>query len=222
MRWLIRVLGWTMVWSGLFLLGYVGYQVGATNLANRGVQAEAQEDFKAALPALRRELPPVVTAPETEAVLHPEEGGAEGDVIGVLRIPKLELDRAMFEGTGRDTLKQGPGHLAGTSFPGQPGNAVVSGHRTTYGAPFFALDKLSPGDSIFVETAVGTHTYAVRESIIVSPRDVWVAENRPGAWLTLTTCNPIGSARERLVVFAEMTDGPNEPYVLAQAANPAG
>ncbi len=217
MRWLIRVLGWTMVWSGFFLLGYVGYQVGATNFLNRGVQAEAREGFRAALPDRQQTLPPVVTTPDNPALLHREEGGADGDVIALLRIPKLEIEQAVFQGTDTEILKQGPGRLAGTAFPGQPGNSVLSGHRTTYGAPFFALDDLVAGDEILVETAVGIHTYLVRELVIVSPFDVWVAEHREGAWLTLTTCNPIGSARERLVVFAEMTDGPNQEYILALA-----
>ena len=90
-----------------------------------------------------------------------------------------------------------------------PGNAVVSGHRTTFGAPFNELDHLVPGDIIEVETAVGVHTYVVRESLVVNPFDVWVTDHRQGAWLTLTTCNPEFSARERLVVFAELIGGPN-------------
>jgi sortase A len=96
-----------------------------------------------------------------------------------------------------------------TPLPGMLGDAVISGHRTTYGAPFNELDELAPGDVIEVETAVGTHIYVVRESLVVSPFDVWVTNPREGAWLTLTTCNPEFSARERLVVFAELQGGPN-------------
>jgi sortase A len=103
--------------------------------------------------------------------------------------------------------------MPGTPIPGQPGNAVVSGHRTTYGRPFFDLDQLAVGDRIEVETAIGTHVYHVREMVTVLPSDVWVTEPRPGGWLTLTTCNPKFSARERLIVWAEMVSGPNIEFV---------
>jgi sortase A len=92
---------------------------------------------------------------------------------------------------------------------------VISGHRTTYGAPFHELDTLVPGDLIEVETALGTHTYAVRETIIVRPTELWVTEPREGAWLTLTTCHPKFSSRQRLVVFAELVDGPNWEAIYA-------
>ena len=100
-----------------------------------------------------------------------------------------------------------------TPLPGQAGNSVLSGHRTTYGRPFFDFDLLDVGDDIEVETAVGTHTYRIRDMEIVQPTDIWVTDNRPGGWLTLTTCNPKFSARERLVVFAEMVSGPNFEFV---------
>lgn len=218
MRWTIRVFGWTMIWSGLFLLGFVGYQVGATNLINRGVQQEARVAFQDTLSDRSEALPaPQPAADRPDVILYPEQGGEEGDELAVLRIPTLGLDLVVFEGTASSTLKRGPGHLDGTPMPGQPGNSVLSGHRTTYGAPFFALDDLRAGDEIEVDTALGTHRYAVRELVIVKPTDVWVAAHRDGAWLTLTTCNPVGSARERLVVMAELVAGPNLDYVLAAA-----
>ena len=70
-----------------------------------------------------------------------------------------------------------------------------------------------PGDEIEIDTIIGTHVYTVREQVIVSPTDVWVTEPRDGAWLTLTTCHPRLSARQRLIVFAELTSGPNLDYV---------
>jgi sortase A len=103
--------------------------------------------------------------------------------------------------------------MPGTPVPGQPGNSVISGHRTTYGRPFFDFDQLGPGDRIELETAIGLHVYEVRESFVVEPTDVWVVDDRPGAWLTLTTCNPKFSARERLIITAELVQGPNLVYV---------
>ena len=109
----------------------------------------------------------------------------------------------------------GPGHMPGTALPGQPGNAVISGHRTTYGRPFFDFDQLVPGDRIEIETAIGLHVYEVDDSFIVEPTEVWVTEDKPGGWLTLTTCNPKFSARERLIITARLVQGPNLDYVNA-------
>ncbi|MDP8958053.1 MAG: class E sortase, partial [Actinomycetota bacterium] len=151
--------------------------------------------------------------------LVPEEAPEGGEALGRIVAPAANLDAVMVEGVERWQLKLGPGHFPGTPMPGQPGNAVISGHRTTYGAPFYDLHLLQPGDEIVVETAIGKHVYQVRESLVVEPDDVWVLDDREGAWLTLTTCHPQFSARQRLVVFAEMVGGPNLLAVAATSSS---
>jgi sortase A len=141
-----------------------------------------------------------------------------GTAFAIIRIPKIDRLKdgwTVVEGVRVRDLRNGAGHMPKTPLPGEPGNAVISGHRTTYGAPFHELDTLDPGDLIEVETALGTHTYAVRETIIVRPTELWVTEPRDGAWLTLTTCNPKFSSRQRLIVFAELIDGPNWEAIYA-------
>lgn len=216
-----------MVWTGVLTLGIVGYQLVVTDLLNDRVQAEAREVLLSELDERRETLdtpvtvtvPPETTdttgttAPPLRTIEYfPEDAVAEGEPLGAIRIPSIEVDWVLFAGVTPSTLNQGPGHMPWTPLPGQPGNAVISGHRTTYGAPFFDLDQLQPGDIIEVETAIGVHTYTVRETIIVSPTDVWVTDPKPGAWLTLTTCHPKFSAAQRLIVQAEMTAGPNLDY----------
>lgn len=162
--------------------------------------------------------PTETTEPEEDEprVTHvPEEAGEEGSTLGRLVIPEIDVDEVMFEGVSGETLEMGPGHMPGTPVPGQPGNAVVSGHRTTYGRPFYELDLLEAGDTIELETAVGTHVFEVRRAFVVEPTDVWVTEPIPGAWLTLTTCHPRFSAAERLIIQAELVDGPNLEYAQA-------
>lgn len=137
---------------------------------------------------------------------------ADGDAIGRIRIPKIGVDWTFVQGTTRDELKQGPGHYTGTPYPGQIGNAAIAGHRTTYGAPFNRIDELEPQNLVHIETFWGNFTYQVYCEVIVRPGDTWVAGSptdceqraRPAgvAEITLTSCNPKFSARERYVVKA--------------------
>ena len=77
----------------------------------------------------------------------------------MIQIPKIGVDKIFVEGTGREDLKKGPGHYPGTPLPGEIGNAAIAGHRTTYGQPFYDLDKLAPGDEIITQTLrAGTRT----------------------------------------------------------------
>ncbi len=158
---------------------------------------------------------PLVPKKRTILVESTPEKGTAFAIIRIPTIDRLKDGWTVVEGVSIRDLKNGAGHMPRTPLPGQPGNAVISGHRTTYGAPFHELDTLNPGDIIEVETALGTHTYAVRETIIVRPTELWVTEPRDGAWLTLTTCHPKYSARQRLIVFAELIDGPNWEAIYA-------
>ncbi|MBW8824773.1 MAG: class E sortase, partial [Acidobacteria bacterium] len=131
-----------------------------------------------------------------------------GAAVAVLRIPKIGLDKAVVEGVGVTDLRKGPGHYPGTPLPGQAGNAAIAGHRTTYGAPFYRLDELAPGDELLVTTRQGSFRYRVDRREIVRPDDVAVVAPTAGSRLTLTTCNPRFSARQRLVVSAALVGDP--------------
>ncbi len=226
---IIRGVGWTSLVAGLLILGFVVQQLFVTTwFADRNQEnlaAEAADYFDTAqitpvpvseveflAPGAPRLVDPDDPNAPPEPVLLVEAPPEKGQPFAIIRIPKIDKLRdgwTVVEGVSVRDLKNGAGHMPHTPLPGQPGNAVISGHRTTYGAPFFDLDILVPGDRIEVETALGTHVYAVRETIIVEPTDLWVTEPREGAWLTLTTCNPRFSSRQRLIVFAEMVEGPN-------------
>ena len=222
-----------MIGLGVLIMLFLEYQLVVTNFLTARSQDQAQETVKEHFIAAQEEIevvdtlpPPQVedngttatTIPEDEPpVVHYGEPTPEGGLaFGVITIPRIDAEHVLFEGVDRSTLKKGPGHMPWTPLPGQPGNAVVSGHRTTYGAPFFDLDQLQPGDEILVETALGTHTYVVRESFVVAPTAVEVTDPKRGAWLTLTTCNPRFSARERLIISAELVEGPNFAYAMAE------
>ncbi|HEV3474439.1 MAG TPA: class E sortase, partial [Actinomycetota bacterium] len=85
------------------------------------------------------------------------------------------------------------------------GNAAIAGHRTTYGKPFAEMDDLQAGDRITLETPVGSCTYEVSGAPFrTTPDDFAVLQQGPGSRLTLTTCDPPGSADYRLIVHAEL------------------
>ena len=219
----VQIAGWALIWSGVLVGGYVGWQLFGTDILNSRVQAEAAEDLEREVAegnAIEEEfdsedlaggeVPPGI--PDRVSLVS-EPDPVHCEPVAFMRIPRIDVESVVFEGDERPILNKGPGHMPGKPLPGQPGNAVISGHRTTYGRPFFDLDALEPGDTIEVESVAGTHVYEVRETVVVKPNGVWVTDPRPGAWLTLITCNPRFSARERLVVFAEMVSGPNYDYV---------
>lgn len=143
------------------------------------------------------------------AMLVTEPRPPHGEVLGRLVVPSAGVDWMVVEGVNRAHLRSGAGHMPDTAMPGQPGNTVISGHRTTYGAPFYHLDRVAVGDVITFESAIGTNTYRVVETLVVEPTEVWLTDQWEGSWLTLTTCHPRFAATERLVVVARLVDGPN-------------
>ena len=108
-------------------------------------------------------------------------------------------------GTGR-TLAFGPGHLSASSLPGEPGNAVIAGHRDTQ---FSFLRDVEVGESIVVEKASGRkHLYKVVDIDVVDARRSSLVLDTDQAMLSLVTCYPF-DAREaggpmRYVVTARM------------------
>lgn len=129
-----------------------------------------------------------------------------GEAFAKLDIDKIGIsDLYVIPGVQLDDLKKGPGHYPDTPLPGQLGNASLAGHRTTYGAPFFDLDQLEPGDEIVVTMVTGDeYVYSVTGSQVVTAADYWVITTRDPnvAELTLTTCDPKYTARDRLVVHS--------------------
>jgi len=140
----------------------------------------------------------------------PPPPAEDGDAVAEIRIPRIGLTKTVVEGVTTEQLKKGPGHYPGTPLPGQAGNASIAGHRTTYGAPFGEIDELEINDLIYVTTLQGSFVYRVIDQLIVSPKDVWVLDPSNDNHLTLTTCHPKYSARERLVVVAELIGEPAE------------
>lgn len=143
-----------------------------------------------------------------------------GDSLTRIKIEAIGVDVVVVEGTSASALRAGAGHYPETALPCEAGNVGIAGHRTTYGKPFANVDRLKPGDAIVLETPLGSCTYEVeatpvgrtpandlRASFIISPKDTSVVAppTDPDAkLLTLTSCHPKNSARQRIIIRAKL------------------
>ena len=128
----------------------------------------------------------------------------EGDAIGRVTIPSVNVSEYVVEGTGTGDLRKGPGHYPSSPLPGERGTTAIAGHRTTYGAPFRRLDKVRRRDTITVDTPYGRFVYEVERTRIVDDTDVSVLRRVGYDRLVLTACHPLYSAAQRIVVFARL------------------
>jgi sortase A len=117
----------------------------------------------------------------------------------------------VVEGITGNALRAGAGHYPTTPLPGEMGNVAIAGHRTGFGEPFRNLDKLRPGDQIILQTPLGTYIYEVVGPFdghgnpwVTHPRDFSVLSATPDAVLTLTTCDPPHTSKNRLIVRARL------------------
>jgi sortase A len=213
----LGAVGRTLITAGVLILLFVGYQLWGTGIREAQAQHRLEDDFADVLHEAADGVPSTTTTtrpgssttsttapPDTVPEVAPIAPVPEGEPTAHLRIPKIGVDKIVVEGVALPDLKKGPGHYPGTPLPGQEGNAAIAGHRTTYGAPFNRIDELEPGDEIFVETVQGEFRYVVSEQQIVAPTQVEVLEDKGDDRLTLTACHPKYSARQRIVVVAQL------------------
>jgi sortase A len=234
-------IGRTMIAAGVLILLFVVYQLWGTGIRTDSAQNQLGQEFNQKLTTT------TVTSTTAPTTLPGEDAGATpstrtvpatvpgtgvpatgefpppkpGDAIGQITIPKIGADFYMVEGVDLNYLSEGPGHFPGTPFPGQPGNAALAGHRTTWKAPFNRIDELAPGDEITIKTVQGTFTYQVippeggDQSLgykIISPLQTEILDQHDGVnTLTLMACHPKYSASQRIVVVAKLVGNPAPP-----------
>jgi sortase A len=187
-KWARRTLSGASLVMVLVAVGMLGFPF-FTNVYQARVQQRLDRQF---------------VSPELEQAYKARDVGT-GDALTRIKIPKINLDVVVVEGTTQSALRAGAGHYPTTPLPCEPGNVAIAGHRTTYGKPFENLQMLVPGDTITLETPIGSCTYKITAPPkIVLPTDRSVIDPTPVPSLTLTTCHPKGSARQRLVIRAEL------------------
>lgn len=127
---------------------------------------------------------------------------------GHLEIPAIGLSHPTYEGIDLATIDHGPSHWPGTALPGEPGNTVFPGHRTTYSRPFWDIAELVPGDDVIFTTPAGRFAYRVTDTFVVNERDTWIVDPTEHATFTIFACHPKGSARQRYVAKGDLVSPP--------------
>ena len=129
-----------------------------------------------------------------------------GNVFGRLVIEGMDLDILVINGVSPTDLRRGPGWIDWSDLPGPTGNCGISGHRTTYGAPFRRLNELAEGDTIDLFSPYRLYRYSVVRTLVVLPNQVEVVASTEQPSLTLTACHPLYSAQYRLIVQADLVE----------------
>lgn len=218
----VGVLGELMITAGVLLGGFVVWQLWWTDVEGDRAQSAIVAGLgwtgpdPAADPGAGPSEAPAVAVRETGEPPVPTEP-APATTFATIVVPRWagEPERPVSQGVDRDTVLDplGVGHYPGTAMPGGQGNFALAGHRTTYGKPFHRIEELVPGDPIVVRTAQAWYVYRVTSTEVVLPGDVQVIAPDPAdpratapthRLITLTTCHPMFSARERYVVHGAL------------------
>jgi sortase A len=166
-------------------------------------------------PVDRAELAALSTLNARLAFLAAREArtAPDGAALGTLSIPEIGVHYQLIQGATGSSLELGPAHYAGTDLPGEGGTVAIAGHRTTYLAPFHNLNELHPGEPIQLFMPYGHFTYVVQRLQIVAPDSWWITHDQGYDRLVLSSCNPLFSAAQRIVVFARLAGVTPAPSV---------
>jgi sortase A len=192
LRWILRWTQRLLFSAAVLLLAWCGFVL----MDSWAFQKAERRKFEQ-LPVLLAAVDPA-PAPRKDA-----PPAVRGDLIGLIKIPRLGMSVIVIEGTSARVLRRAAGHIPGTALPGQPGNVGISGHRDTFFQP---LEKIRPSDIIILTTLLGDYRYRVVSTKVVSPYDVAVLKKSLKEILTLVTCYPfyfVGPAPARFIVRAE-------------------
>lgn len=199
----LRIIGLLLIIAGIVVIGYPLSTFIITNRAQDRLQSEWTKKLKAAANPGNPE-PEVPADTSDENKTSRKNKVPPGKAAFRLLIPRIDFDMIVVEGADPASLKLGPGHISNSAQPGEKGACIISGHRTTYGAPFFSLDRVKKGDEIVIETERYRFAYRVFDVRTVRPNDSAFLKLYENPVLALTTCTPIHSARDRLVVLGAL------------------
>ena len=209
---MIRRLGTFVILVGLGLLAWSAtvylWKDPFTTAYTAWEQRRLEDGYERRVVTWRERFPaPVAPKPGKPVDLRPEarayrQASEAGDAVARIEIPTIGLDAVVVNGTEADELRRGPGRHLETFMPGEHELVYVAGHRTTYGAPFSAIDELEAGDRVTLELPYGTFEYRVTGHRIVDQHELSVLRTRGREELALQACHPRFFASQRYIVYA--------------------
>ena len=140
-------------------------------------------------------------------IVNPEYKQLVIKKIGV-DMPIVVTGKEYNEKDAYDALNKGAWLYTTTSTPDKGSNTVLAGHRYKYLPPasntFYFLDKISRGDEISIYWQGREYQYRVSDTQIVPPEDLSVLEPSTTPTLTLITCTPLFTIKNRLIITAKL------------------
>jgi len=201
----VGVLVWAATvyfWKDPFTTAYTAYE--QRQLAS---QLDEQFDTWKPKPPPRTRRQPTVHKPLIADVRNEARryrlASHDGDAIARIKIPRLNLNMVVVNGTEVADLRRGPGRHLKTYMPGERQLVYIAGHRTTYLAPFSHIDELQPGDKIFLELPYASFVYRVTGHRIVDDNDLSVLKSHGHEELVLQACHPRFFASHRYLAYAQ-------------------
>jgi LPXTG-site transpeptidase (sortase) family protein len=125
-------------------------------------------------------------------------------VVGVLEVPSVGLKVPVYQSNSELVMDRGAGIIDGMSYPHEPGNIGISGHRDGY---FRVLKDIKPGDPIVLQTLEGPKHFRIDATEIVAISDKHLLQDTQDQQVTLVTCYPfyfVGHAPKRFIVTASL------------------
>lgn len=224
MRWMLRTERLLIIIAAILLTVFLAARLHRTVLSRAAIRAFKSSQNatfrRVAADGTLRAVPPDFSLWSPKRVEDYKESLTTdlAPTVGILRIPKVDIEAPVLEGTDDLTLNRGVGRIDGTARVGESGNIGIAGHRDGF---FRGLKDVSTGDKIELITKEGTHTYIIDRVVIVERADVSVLAPRDRSSITLVTCYPfyfVGSAPERYIVQAFLADGDGRQSAALQPA----
>ena len=125
-----------------------------------------------------------------------------------LVIPSLDQDVLVQNNVDTESLRSGPGLYEYSQLPAPDTNANVSiaGHRDIEGAEFYYIDRLTDGDLMYLVYQEKVYIYQYESTQIIQSDDWNPIACKDYPCLTLTSCDPIGTFINRIVVTGRLVD----------------
>lgn len=217
----VGVFGEVFITVGVLVFLFLGWQLWLNDIIvgdqQNHVAADIAQSWDAENPKFwDRDNVSIQEQPEQEDFGDPVITAApqENATFAVMYAPRFGDDwaREVGAGIGLDEVLNTSriGHYPDTQLPGELGNIALAAHRLTYGAPFRDINQLQLGDKLYLKTKDGYYTYSFRNLEYVGPEGVGVLEPVPQrvgeeateSMLTIMSCNPKWSIKERIIAYA--------------------